>query len=80
MTKHNVFADYPTETIHYSFIESIPAGISHGLSVLKGYVSDLRYLFSADGVKSVGSFGAIGSLFPSAWNWTASGILTRSSL
>lgn len=71
VTKHNVFADYPTETIHYSFIESIPAGISHGLSVLKGYVSDLRYLFSADGVKSVGSFGAIGSLFPSAWNWTA---------
>ena len=31
----------------------------------------MRYLFSADGVKSVGSFGAIGSLFPSAWNWTA---------
>ena len=22
-------------------------------------------------MKSVGSFGAIGSLFPSAWNWTA---------
>ena len=76
VTKHNVLLDYPTETIYYSFLEAIPAGISHGLTVLKGYVSDLRYLFSADGVKSVGSFGAIGSMFPSVWNWTAFWSLT----
>lgn len=71
VTKHNVLLDYRTETIHYDFFSAIPAGISHGWSVLVGYVSDLRYIFSADGVKSVGSFGAIGSLFPATWNWTA---------
>lgn len=71
VTKHNVLADYPIETLHYGFFESFPAGISHGLTVLKGYVSDLRYIFSAEGAKSVGSFGAIGSLFPATWNWTA---------
>ena len=76
VTKHNVLLDYPTEKINYSFLEAIPAGISHGLTVLKGYVSDLRYLFSADGVKSVGAFGAIGSMFPSVWNWTAFWSLT----
>ena len=50
-------------------MESIPAGIQHGWNVLSGYVNDLKYLFTADGAKSVGSFGAIGSLFPTVWDW-----------
>ncbi|WP_190323555.1 site-2 protease family protein, partial [Enterobacter hormaechei] len=33
-----------------------------------GYVSDLRYIFTLEGAKSVGSFGTIGSLFPSTWS------------
>ena len=37
--------------------------------MLKGYVNDLKYLFSSDGVKSLGGFGAIGSLFPPTWDW-----------
>lgn len=37
--------------------------------MLKGYVGDMKYVFSADGVKSLGGFGAIGSLFPPTWNW-----------
>lgn len=69
--KHNVLADYPVDTVRYNLVSCFPAGISHGWKVLSGYVSDLRYLFSADGVKSVGSFGTIGSLFPAAWNWAA---------
>ena len=62
-------SDYKTVTQHFSLIESIPAGISHGWKVLVGYVDDLKYLFTADGAKSVGSFGAIGSLFPTSWDW-----------
>lgn len=61
--------EYKSTTRHYTFLESIPAGIHHGCAVLSGYVDDLKYLFTADGAKSVGSFGAIGSLFPTVWDW-----------
>jgi regulator of sigma E protease len=55
--------------VEYGSLESFPAGISYGLNVLGGYVGDLKYLFSADGAKSLGGFGAIGSLFPPVWDW-----------
>lgn len=61
--------EYKTVTRHFGLFESIPAGVSHGWDVLAGYVDDLKYLFTADGAKSVGSFGAIGSLFPTSWDW-----------
>ena len=64
-----MMSDYKTTTEHFGFFESIPAGIHHGWNVLTGYVDDLKYLFTADGAKSVGSFGAIGSLFPTSWDW-----------
>lgn len=67
--KRNPFAAYPIETRTYGFFESFPAGVAHGWNVLAGYVDDLKYLFTADGAKSVGSFGAIGNLFPAAWDW-----------
>ncbi len=57
------------EHITYSLLSCMPAGVRHGWSVLAGYVSDLRYLFTAKGVKSVGSFITIGSIFPSVWDW-----------
>lgn len=61
--------NYPVEKITYNFIEAFPAGISYGWNVLKGYVSDFKYLFSKEGAQSVGMFGTIGSLFPAAWDW-----------
>jgi regulator of sigma E protease len=60
----------------YSFFESIPAGITYGWDILSGYVGDLKYLFSADGAKSLGGFGAIGSLFPPVWDWHAFWLMT----
>lgn len=66
---HNPLLSYKTVTRQYGFGESFPAGARHGWEVLSGYVSDLRYLFTADGARSVGSFGAIGSLFPTSWDW-----------
>ena len=53
----------------YGFFESFPAGAVHGWKVLTGYVDDLKYVFTAEGAKSVGSFGAIGSMFPAVWDW-----------
>lgn len=60
---------YKPVTVEYGFFESFPAGVKYGLGVLRGYVDDLKYVFSADGAKSLGGFGAIGSLFPPVWDW-----------
>jgi regulator of sigma E protease len=60
---------YKPYTREYGFIESIPAGIKYGWNVLAGYVGDMKYVFTADGAKSLGGFGAIGSLFPPVWDW-----------
>lgn len=60
---------YKPKEEKYGFFESFPAGIKFGLNVLRGYVSDLKYVASADGAKSLGGFGAIGSLFPPVWDW-----------
>lgn len=60
---------YKTTTIEYGFLESFPAGIAYGCNILSGYVSDLKYVFTADGAKSLGGFGTIGSLFPPVWDW-----------
>ena len=60
---------YKPYTREYSFLESIPAGIKYGWNVLAGYVDDMKYVFTADGAKSLGGFGAIGSLFPPVWDW-----------
>lgn len=60
---------YESMTRTYGFFESFPAGAVHGWKVLTGYVDDLKYIFTAEGAKSVGSFGAIGSMFPAVWDW-----------
>ena len=60
---------YEPYTREYGFFESIPAGIAYGWNVLAGYVGDMKYVFTADGAKSLGGFGAIGSLFPPMWDW-----------
>jgi regulator of sigma E protease len=60
---------YEPYTREYGFLESIPAGIKYGWNVLAGYVNDMKYVFTADGAKSLGGFGAIGSLFPPMWDW-----------
>lgn len=62
-------SEYKTVTREYGFFESFPAGVAYGWQKLSGYVSDLQYLFTKDGAQSIGSFGAIGSMFPSAWQW-----------
>lgn len=55
----------------YSFFEAIPVGIKQGFETLGGYVSDFKYVFTKEGVASLGGFGTIGSIFPSVWNWEA---------
>ena len=65
----NVSGLYTPTTREYGFFESLPAGISYGVDVLASYVDDMKYVFTAEGAKSLGGFGAIGSLFPPTWDW-----------
>ncbi|MDR0430835.1 MAG: RIP metalloprotease RseP [Tannerellaceae bacterium] len=60
---------YTTVTTTYGFFESFPAGVRLGVNTLKGYVGDMKYVFTKEGASSLGGFGAIGSLFPSLWDW-----------
>ena len=64
-----MYSYYEPTKVEYGFFESFPAGINYGIGILRGYVDDLRYVFTADGAKSLGGFGAIGSLFPPVWDW-----------
>ena len=67
--QNSALSRYEPVTVSYGFLESFPAGIKYGWNVLAGYVDDMKYVFSADGAKSLGGFGTIGSLFPSVWDW-----------
>ena len=60
---------YTPAVEEYGFFASIPAGIAYGWNTLKGYVSDLKYVFTKEGATQIGGFGTIGSLFPAQWNW-----------
>ena len=53
----------------YSFLESIPAGFDLGYWTLHDYVAQFKYVFTTAGASQLGGFGAIGGLFPDAWNW-----------
>lgn len=67
---------FKTNHVDYNLLNCIPAGLCKGWSVLKGYVNDLKYVASADGAKSVGSFITIGNIFPEAWDWQQFWMLT----
>ncbi len=65
----DALSKFKLETQHYTLMQAIPAGISHGTNTLVGYVSSLKLLFTKSGAKQMGGFGTIGSLFPSTWDW-----------
>ncbi len=56
---------------NYSFAESIVEGTSYGYWTLRDYIAQFKYVFTKKGASQVGGFGAIGNLFPEAWNWQA---------
>lgn len=55
----------------YTVAEAIPAGVRYTMSTVAGYARDLKLVAtpSTGAYKSVGSFIAIGQVFPSQWNW-----------
>lgn len=55
----------------YSLGESISKGFDLAYWTLHDYVAQFKYVFTKKGATQVGGFGAIGGLFPDAWNWQA---------
>lgn len=55
----------------YSLLSAIPAGWRLTVETIGGYLDDLKLLAkpSTGAYKSVGSFIAIGQVFPSSWDW-----------
>ena len=60
---------YHTTMLHYNLLQAVPRGIQLGWKQTVSYVKSLKLIFTPEGAKSVGSFGTIGSIFPSTWNW-----------
>lgn len=67
---------YPVFVREYSLLESVPAGWKLGTSTLGNYVKSMSHVFSKEGAKSLGGFGALGSMFPERWNWESFWFLT----
>ena len=59
------------KTKDYTLQSAIPAGIRHTFSTIGGYIQDLKLVFtpSTEAYKSVGSFIAMGQIFPGSWDW-----------
>jgi regulator of sigma E protease len=60
-----------TDTIHYSFAQSIPGGFKEAWETVTDYSSQLRFLFSKSGASQVGGFVTFAKLFPEKWDWWA---------
>lgn len=56
---------------HYSILRAVPAGLKLTGETIGGYLRDLKLLVqpSTGAYKSVGSFIAIGQVFPASWDW-----------
>lgn len=66
----------PAEALHithidYTFFSAIPAGAVKLWKTIVNYVKELGLIFSpkTEAYKSVGSFIAIGKIFPATWDW-----------
>ena len=60
---------YDVVEVQYNIFSAIPRGWHNGVDRLSTYVSSLGMIFTKEGAKSVGGFGALGSMFPTTWNW-----------
>ena len=58
-------------TREYTIAEAIPAGFRKTFSTIGEYLRDLKLVAtpSTEAYKSVGSFIAIGQIFPATWDW-----------
>jgi len=61
--------DIEFTNVSLSLGSSIQQGFAYGYWTLYDYVAQFKYIFTKKGAAQVGGFGAIGNLFPPAWDW-----------
>jgi regulator of sigma E protease len=61
----------PVQVREYSLLQSIPAGFRRTGEEIASYWSQIKLMFKpkTEAYKSLGSFIAIGSIFPNEWDW-----------
>ena len=69
LIRHTDLLDYEIEHIDYNLLTCIPAGMELAWNTLTNYVGDMKYVATKEGAQEVGSFIAIGNLFPGSWDW-----------
>ena len=69
--KIGVSLESPYRKKEYNFFQAIPAGMKYSFDTLKGYIQDLKLVFTpkTGAYKSVGSVITIVQVFPEKWNW-----------
>jgi regulator of sigma E protease len=62
---------FELETIEYTWVTAVPAGIKKSYTVGKDYLKQFKLLFNPEtkAYESLGGFIAIGSIFPDTWDW-----------
>ena len=62
---------YEARTRHYTLLQSIPAGVKRTGKMISSYWQQLKLIFQPKSkmYEELGGFIAIGSIFPSEWNW-----------
>lgn len=58
------------------FFASFPAGVNLAKETLQGYVNQLRFVFTKEGLSNLSGFGGIGGMFPATWDWQAFWFMT----
>ena len=69
VSRKEVISQVAQTKVEYTLGESIVGGFGYGYNTLKDYASQFKYVFTKKGATKVGGFGAIGNLFPEAWDW-----------
>ena len=65
------FDQFEPVVIKYTFLQSIPAGIKHGVYISRSYLKQLKMLLKPKtrAYEELGGFIKIGSIFPPIWDW-----------
>ena len=61
---------FGVQTLHYNFLDAIPAGAKWAWETFTDYGRQLKYLFSKSGAQQVGGFGSFAKMFPDTWDWS----------
>jgi regulator of sigma E protease len=71
MIDKNFSRFYNEKIVHYTFFQSIPAGINKGFRTVDSYLKQLKLLFKPEtkAYESIGGFLKIGSIFSPVWDW-----------